>query len=164
MAEPNITEFYRRSFQRGDDFCYRETWNNAATDTITIDPETDEAVFVSSVQFLVSDNIDFGTAILKIAPWKNTTGADEYVEIDGVSEVIQSGEDYTPVIIAAANFHLVTYKFKTPIYLRSSTDPVESFVISNSGVGHLVAGKIFITVRGWIIEEDDTGFEVSEDE
>ena len=164
MSEPNITEFYRKSFQRGDDFCYRELWTNAAVDTIPISPDTNKAIFVSSVQFLVSDNVDFGAVELKISPWKNSTDVDEFVVIDDLSDILQSGEDYSSMIISGSNYHICTYKFKVPIYLRSSTDPVEAFVIENiGGAITLNAGKIFITVRGWIIAEDDVGFEVEDE-
>lgn len=157
----NILDYYDYNIAKGTAIVENKRWTTAAEPTITMQPGTDDCDFIESITFLVDDLTTFGGNTLRITNYGY--GATTYQEAADLAELISFGDSdlYRQVIVthsgAIHNMHYITIKFAPPKYLKSSTVPAESIVISLEGGGHLATGFIDITVKGWTCLEDESG-------
>jgi Icc-related predicted phosphoesterase len=159
----NVLDYYDYNMPKGVATINSASWTTIAEPSITIQPGTDDCDFVDEITFLVRDDVNLNGNTIRITNWGY--GATTYMEATTLQQLIALGDPelYEPVIaycIATAadeNYHKITIKFRPPKYLLSSTVPAESLVVSLEGGGHISAGTIDITVRGWTIEEDNSG-------
>lgn len=159
----NVLDYYDYNMPRGVTLVSSASWTTSAEPSITIQPGTDDCNFVDEITFLVRNDVNFNSKTIRITNWGY--GATTYIDIANLAQLIAIGDSslYQQLIAYCTatgrdeNYHRITIKFKPPKYLRSSTAPAESLVISLEGGGHISAGTIDITVKGWTIEEDNSG-------
>lgn len=162
----NVLDYYDYNMPRGITFVSSAAWTTSVEPSITIQPGTDDCDFVEEIVFLVRDDINFNSNTIRITNWGY--GATTYIDISTLAQLIALGDPelyqqviaYDPVTARDENYHRVTIKFKPPKYLKSSTSPAESLVISLQGGGHLSDGTVDISVKGWTLEEDNSGIGV----
>lgn len=166
MAETTVQKYYHYNMARGMSEMDTEVWDGAAPTTVTIQPATDKAHFVESIQLLISDDFamsatdEIGIVTTAYGTVSALTVLSAGVAVDDLSALIALGDPelYQELTIAAATYHKVVIKFKPPVYLRNSTSPAESVVLeyANTG-GGVTAGSLKIAVKYWTIDEDDSG-------
>lgn len=165
MAIPNILEYYDENVPKGTTFRVHERWVPSTETTITIQPGTDLADFVDTIEMIIRDDLNLNGNTLRITNWGYD--ATTYQEAGNLVSLIAMGDATyykqmiatDPITGGTANFHYIVIKFKPPKYLRNSTVPAESLVISLEGGGHITAGTIDISVIGWECAEDESGIE-----
>lgn len=159
----NVLDYYDYNMPRGVTLVSSASWTTLVEPSITIQPGTDDCNFVDEITFLVRNDINLNGNTIRITNWGY--GATTYIDIANLAQLIAIGDSslYQQIIAYCLdtakeeNYHRITIKFKPPKYLLSSTAPAESVVISLQGGGHISAGTIDITVKGWTIEEDNSG-------
>lgn len=168
MAETRVQEYYHFNMPRKEYVTDYEYWDDSAslTPTLTIAPSSDEALFVDSIKFLVSDDFamtDTEEIEITIVAYDGTPQVISIlataVAPDALSNLIALGnpECYKEVNIDSNLYHHVVFKFKSPVYLRSSTTPTESITVAYVGAGGITAGTMRIAYDAWKIAEEDSG-------
>jgi hypothetical protein len=159
----NVLDYYDYNMPRGVTLVSSASWTTVAEPSITIQPGTDDCDFVDEITFLVRNDINLNGNTIRIT--NLGYGVTTYIDITNLAQLIAIGDSslYQSIIAYCLdtsreeNYHKITIKFRPPKYLLSSTVPAESLVVSLEGGGHISAGTIDITVRGWTIEEDNSG-------
>jgi len=171
MAETKVQEYYHYNMPRAEYITEHFLWSAAGTAGIIIGPAAGEAVFVESLRFLVSDDFamtDTDTITIGINAYGNIAPQTIVVTAtatatDALHELISVGNpDLYKYIdsVAVVKKHLIVVKFKSPVYLRSSTSPVETLTVTYAGAA-ITAGSLRIAYDAWkIADEDSSGIEV----
>ena len=172
MVETKVQQYYHYNMPREEYKTEHFLWDAVATAAITIAPTGDAAYFVDSIRFLVSDDFEMtntDTITIAIDAYGNIAPQTIVVTAtatatDALQELIAIGNPEFYKFVNSTihtEYHQIVIKFKSPVYLRTSTTPTESITLTYAGTG-ITAGTMRIAYDAWkIAEEDDSGiFEV----
>ena len=165
----NVKTYYDYNMPQGEYVTGYEVWTGAAPTGITIQPGTDEAIFVGWIKMQIDNTfaMSVGDIItITINAYDNTspqtiTMTGTAVVGDDLAVLISWGDPdlYEARVIGVDAYHSVVIKMKPAIYLRSSTAPAESVTIEYTNVGGgITAGSMIVSYEGWkLADEDDSG-------
>lgn len=160
MAE-SIKSSYDFTIPQGEYQSEKILWETGSEGTLTITPSDTYALYVARLKILVSDNFTFGALDeinITINAYNNVPARE--IVAASVEEIIALGDPrfyLTNVFPSWGKTHMVSLLFTPPIYLKSSTSPTESVVLSYVESGGISAGHCLVTADIWNVLEAFSG-------
>lgn len=170
MNHSSTKKYYDYNMPQDEYITGKALWKVGAIPVITIQPGTDEAIFVKKIKFTVSDSFDMtalDTIVITVNAYDNVPPLEIGMIATGTIDIdlrqILSWCDpaqFVSPTIGTVLTHSGVLEFTPPVYLRSSPTTADSIVIEYSNVaGGVVAGEMIVSYEGWKCLEVNSGLD-----
>jgi hypothetical protein len=136
-------------------------WETGKEGTLTITPVDTYALYVAKINFFISDDFTFGASDeinLTINAYDNSPARE--ITAASLEEIMAHGDPQTyfnNVFPTWGKTHMISWMFRPPIYLKSSTSPSETVVLNYVELGGISVGHCLAIVKLYNVLESESG-------